>query len=70
MGTDVTATGLLSVDVVLTLESPSLIEVVRRERVVEIGVAATGLLSVVDVLDFRLSQMTDVVAGKTLSPPV
>jgi len=66
----VTAPGLLSVGVKPTLETSSLAEVVRRERVVEIGVTTTGLLPVVDVLDFRLSQMPDVVAGKTLSPPM
>ena len=70
VGTDVTATGLLSVDDNTILESPSMAEVVRGERVVETGVTATGLLSVVDVLYFRLSQLTDVVVGETLSPPV
>jgi len=68
--TDVTTTGLLPVDVVLTLKSASLTEIMRRERVVGGEMTTPGLSSVVGVLDFRLSQVTDVVAGKTLSPPV
>ena len=70
VGTDVTATGLLSVDDNTILESPSLTEIMRRERVVGGEMTTPELSSVVDVLDFRLSQITDVVVGKTLSPPM
>jgi len=47
-----------------------LTEVVCGERVVETDVIAPGLSFIVDVMDFGLSQLTDVVAGKILSPPV